>query len=172
MFRTSSYTAKLHELVTSPGADVLVLYGEKDQFTKKEKYVRWVEELKDAHEKALPREDSDVSEHSNLNPNPTPSPTPTLSPTTITASPTTSKAQSLDRSRDSISPSPSRSVPPVPAPRLTVHAVPPADHFWRSSSVSRQAHALVGTWLDDRVPLSPNVTARSRLSPQTATASG
>ncbi|KAF8318380.1 alpha/beta-hydrolase, partial [Clavulina sp. PMI_390] len=46
-FHSKRYDEALKELINSPGADVLVLYGEHDQFTKKEKYTTWANGLLD-----------------------------------------------------------------------------------------------------------------------------
>ncbi|KZT29718.1 alpha/beta-hydrolase [Neolentinus lepideus HHB14362 ss-1] len=47
-FRTSTYTNALATLVHNPAANVLVVYGTKDEFTGISKYDTWAEELKRA----------------------------------------------------------------------------------------------------------------------------
>lgn len=44
-FHASTYRGKLRQLVNDPRAHVLVLYGDKDQFTALEKYLVWVASL-------------------------------------------------------------------------------------------------------------------------------
>ncbi|KAF8591200.1 hypothetical protein K439DRAFT_1402857 [Ramaria rubella] len=44
-FRGPTYEAALKNLVQHPGSDILVLYGDHDQFTSVQRYERWLSEL-------------------------------------------------------------------------------------------------------------------------------
>ena len=46
LFRASHYQAQLEQLLQDPGSNVLVIYGDKDEFTSKLSYEGWVEKLK------------------------------------------------------------------------------------------------------------------------------
>ncbi len=45
MFNSSSYNATLHQLVQHPDSNVLVIFGDQDEFTSIEKYRTWASEL-------------------------------------------------------------------------------------------------------------------------------
>lgn len=123
-FHSSSYTTKLHELITSPGADVLMLYGERDQFTKKEKYQRWANDLRTKFDSVSV---------------PTTTPNQAASPVSTTSSETPNVTSS------------SAGPQPLPEPKLTVHVVPEADHFWRTTrGTIREARSIVEDWLDNK----------------------
>lgn len=47
-FHSTPFTKALQNLVTHPKSDVLILYGENDQFTKAAKYEGWVKTLETA----------------------------------------------------------------------------------------------------------------------------
>ncbi|KAJ8453629.1 hypothetical protein ONZ45_g19634 [Pleurotus djamor] len=45
LFNSSTYDTKLQELVRNPSANVLIVYGDKDEFTSESSYKEWVEKL-------------------------------------------------------------------------------------------------------------------------------
>jgi alpha/beta superfamily hydrolase len=45
LFHTNTYTAKLKELISNADSNVLIIYGDRDEFTSIEKYKAWREEL-------------------------------------------------------------------------------------------------------------------------------
>jgi uncharacterized protein len=45
MFNTHTYTAKLKELIENPNSNVLIIYGDCDEFTSIGRYNTWKEEL-------------------------------------------------------------------------------------------------------------------------------
>jgi len=49
LFQTSYYQARLEQLVQDPESNVLVIYGDKDEFTSKSSYKGWVEKLKNGN---------------------------------------------------------------------------------------------------------------------------
>lgn len=146
-FHTRTYEEKLRELVTSPGADVLVLFGEKDQFTKKEKYRAWMETL-----------NATFAFRSNSNsttstPNSTSKSTSTSG--TLSAQSQSSPTSSLLSPTTKYASTPASNTPPtstssIPAPKLKIEIIPEADHFWRSTkAVMRAARGTVEDWLDE-----------------------
>ncbi|KAJ3551301.1 hypothetical protein NP233_g13105 [Leucocoprinus birnbaumii] len=48
LFRTSHYQTQLEELLKDPQSNVLVVYGDKDEFTSSSSYEKWVERLEKA----------------------------------------------------------------------------------------------------------------------------
>jgi uncharacterized protein len=47
LFRSDTYVSALNALIQSDGGNVLVIYGDKDEFTSGSKYDTWTEGLKD-----------------------------------------------------------------------------------------------------------------------------
>lgn len=45
LFRSSTYTKKLHDIICSASSDILIFYGDQDEFTSRNNYVGWVTEL-------------------------------------------------------------------------------------------------------------------------------
>ncbi|KAF9058292.1 Alpha/Beta hydrolase protein, partial [Rhodocollybia butyracea] len=60
LFNSSRYTAKLHDLIRTPNSNLLVVYGDQDEFTSANKYENWKMELSDL------RKDRDPGEHEEL----------------------------------------------------------------------------------------------------------
>ncbi len=46
-FRSGTYTSALNDLLHNPKANVLVLYGNRDEFTGEESYDAWTEQLRE-----------------------------------------------------------------------------------------------------------------------------
>jgi alpha/beta superfamily hydrolase len=46
LFHTNTYSAKLKELISDADSNILVIYGDCDEFTSITKYKAWKEELK------------------------------------------------------------------------------------------------------------------------------
>ena len=49
LFRSSSYTAALNDLVQHPDSRVLIIYGDSDEFTSQSKYRSWASSLQDGN---------------------------------------------------------------------------------------------------------------------------
>ncbi|KAJ3996522.1 Alpha/Beta hydrolase protein [Lentinula boryana] len=61
LFHSPTYTSKLRDLLRSERSNVLVVYGDRDEFTSVERYERWGKELKtDSLNKKKKKEESDV----------------------------------------------------------------------------------------------------------------
>jgi alpha/beta superfamily hydrolase len=43
MFHTDTYASALHDLMCNPESRLLIIYGDKDEFTSKSKYDDWVD---------------------------------------------------------------------------------------------------------------------------------
>ena len=111
----------------SPGADVLVLYGERDQFTKKEKYQRWADDLRTAFNSVSAQPTTPNQGDSPASPDPTAN---SMAPDFVSGMAGSST---------------------VPVPRLAIHVVPEADHFWRTiAGTIRSAREIVADWLDNK----------------------
>lgn len=46
LFNSSSYTRALDELLQHPGSNVLLIYGDKDEFTSHGKYQEWASDMR------------------------------------------------------------------------------------------------------------------------------
>jgi len=49
LFNSSSYIKALHELVQHPESNVLIIFGDRDEFTSQSKYNAWISDLQGAH---------------------------------------------------------------------------------------------------------------------------
>lgn len=62
LFRSSTYASKLQELIRSQDSNVLIIYGDQDEFTSAKSYEGWAKELVELRKDAS-REQSQTSGH-------------------------------------------------------------------------------------------------------------
>ncbi|KAJ4474263.1 Alpha/Beta hydrolase protein [Lentinula aciculospora] len=65
LFCSSTYVSKLRELILSQDSNILIIYGDQDEFTSVKRYGSWAKELAEL-EKESPREPSRTSGQDNL----------------------------------------------------------------------------------------------------------
>jgi len=144
LFHSGTYTNALKQLVAEPGADVLVIHGDADQFTGYSKYEALVKELKPVHfvesnSHMLGLESSPPQCHSSE----------ACSTTVVNH-----RTSSSDGPRFVTSPV----SPPIRSSgsrgdsgcSLFVHTVKGGDHFWSKPDHRRELRIVLENWLDQK----------------------
>lgn len=139
-FNTSKYAAAFDKLLADPELDVLLVYGNHDQFFSLKKYEAWTARCRELRALAAAKLSAHSDDHDEAE------------QTSVTGSSSSSHSPTSNRGPSTNANNTTKRKDPT---RLKVKMISYGDHFWRGVNGRRMSKA-VSDWVERLQPLCPD----------------